>query len=64
MVISKSIRRFAGIMLAGLLFTPFAEAQSSQNNDEVIELSPYTLSDDSIQGYLATQSVSLNRATT
>lgn len=64
MVMSKTIRRFAGVMLAGCLLAPLIEAQTSPNNEEVITLDPFQVSDDSIKGYLATQSVSLNRATT
>ncbi len=64
MAMSKIIRRFAGMMLAGLMLSPFVVAQSSPNKEEVIKLDPFQVSDDSIQGYLASQSVSLNRATT
>ena len=64
MVMSKTIRRFASLMLAGLMLSPLVEAQTSPSKEEVIKLDPFEVSDDSIQGYLATQSVSLNRATT
>ena len=64
MLKSKTLRRFAGLTLAGLMLSPFLEAQTSPNDEEIIQLDPFKVSDDSIQGYLATQSVSLNRATT
>ena len=50
MVMSKTIRRFASLMLAGLMLSPLVEAQTSPSKEEVIKLDPFEVSDDSIQG--------------